>query len=90
MRILPANSPLAILHRENSAEAEKLQSPLPQGFYDSNKKVRIRELTRTENTKWGGSFRFSTSPLPEKVQLFFVKITAKQFRADFLPEKKSC
>jgi hypothetical protein len=31
MRILSANSPLSILYRENSAEAEKLQIPLTQG-----------------------------------------------------------
>ena len=30
MRILSANSPLSILHREKSAKAEKLQIPLTQ------------------------------------------------------------
>ena len=62
MRILSANSPLSILHRENPAEAEKLQIPLTQGFYAENKKVRIKGLTRTKNTKWGGRFR--SCPLP--------------------------
>ena len=75
MRILSANSPLSILRRENSAEAEKLQIPLKQGGGDArNKKVRIRGLTWTENTKWGGSFHFRTSFLPEKVQIYFMQI----------------
>ena len=45
-----------------------------KGFYAENKKARIKGLTRTENTKWGGSFHFRTSFLPEKVQIYFMQI----------------
>ena len=38
MRILSANSPLSILYRENSAEAEKLQIPLTQGVLRKKQK----------------------------------------------------
>ena len=53
MRIWSTNSPLSILHRENSAEAEKLQIPLPQGVLRENKKRPNPRAGWAENQEMG-------------------------------------